>query len=631
MNGFPMLGPGPYPGASNFFRFSSLLAIVWLLLAGPGSSLAADLVPESLDDFLVVQEQLQGILDGALTATVGVQIGSTRGSGVIVSEEGYVLTAGHVVGRPGQDATFFFADGTQASGKTLGVYRVADAGLMKIEDEGPWPTVGKGRSADVAVGDWCVAVGHPFGYQSDRPPVVRFGRILRSTDTVLQTDCALVSGDSGGPLFDLAGRVIGVNSRIGDAATLNFHVPVDLFVTHWDRLAAGEIWEHVVRGRDHADVRGLFRPAVESVADAVLRIESDGEESALGTVVAADGWILTKASELTGEITCHLADGRELEARIVGVDEQYDLAMLKIEAADLPAVVFGEADPAVGELVVAAGPDADPLAVGVISVPRRPIPPPRGMLGVSLRNVDGAVVVESVMDDSAAQRAGIQANDRVTHVNGERVTDSEEMASLIGALRVGDRVRLAIERDAEAIDIETRLGRVESNAGDRRQRQNYSAGGVSDRRDSFPMVLQHDMVLRPADCGGPLLTLDGSVVGINIARGGRTETYSVPSDAILPLLDELKSGAAAPHEEPPEDTAEAAEETAPDGAETSAEVDTPEAAAPARGPLREADEPPMEDAPAVEPEAGEERPSSRRGRGRARPRRAASPLVAGSG
>jgi serine protease Do len=71
-------------------------------------------------------------------------------------------------------------------------------------------------------------------------------------------------------------------------------------------------------------------------------------------------------------------------------------------------------------------------------------------------------------------------------------------------------------------------------------------GALSDRRNGFPIILQHDAALRPSDCGGPLVDLDGKVVGINIARAGRTETYAAPTQAVLPLLYDLMSGKLAP-------------------------------------------------------------------------------------
>ena len=65
---------------------------------------------------------------------------------------------------------------------------------------------------------------------------------------------------------------------------------------------------------------------------------------------------------------------------------------------------------------------------------------------------------------------------------------------------------------------------------------------LSDRRGGFPSILQHDTVIKPIDCGGPVVDLDGKTVGINISRSGRTETYAIPSEAVLALIDDLKSG-----------------------------------------------------------------------------------------
>ncbi len=87
-----------------------------------------------------------------------------------------------------------------------------------------------------------LALGHPGGYESGRRPVLRMGRILDIEDDEIRTDCTLVGGDSGGPLFDMEGRVIGIHSRIGGPLTANIHVPIQTYQDTWDRLAAGESW-----------------------------------------------------------------------------------------------------------------------------------------------------------------------------------------------------------------------------------------------------------------------------------------------------------------------------------------------------------------------------------------------------
>jgi serine protease Do len=199
-------------------------------------------VPENIEDLKAIQKQVHTVLDKVIPATVGVRIGASSGSGVIISEDGYVLTAGHVSGAPGRDAIMIFPDGKQVKAKSLGSNKAVDSGLFKITEEGKWPFVEMGKSATLTRGQWCITIGHPGGFRPGRTPVVRLGRILEKTDATLRTDCTLVGGDSGGPLFDLEGKVIGIHSRIGGVITVNLHVPVDNFHDGWDRLVKGEVW-----------------------------------------------------------------------------------------------------------------------------------------------------------------------------------------------------------------------------------------------------------------------------------------------------------------------------------------------------------------------------------------------------
>ncbi len=199
-------------------------------------------LPASVDDLKTIQLAIQQAVTKALPATVGVMIRGTFGSGVVVTEDGYVLTAGHVAAVPGRDATVIFPDGKRVHAKTLGMNYGIDSGMLKITDEGKWPHAEMGRSADLKLGQWCVTLGHPGGLVKDRPPVVRAGRILYTRDDAIATDCTLVGGDSGGPLVDTNGRVIGIHSRISDDVIDNYHVPIDTFRDTWDRLAKGEAW-----------------------------------------------------------------------------------------------------------------------------------------------------------------------------------------------------------------------------------------------------------------------------------------------------------------------------------------------------------------------------------------------------
>ncbi len=208
---------------------------------------AAPVTPGSVEDLKLIQGRVEAVVKEAMPATVAILLDDGQGSGVIVSRDGYVLTAGHVSGKPGQAVTIVLSTGRELHGRALGANNNIDSGMVKITDKAPdrkngFPFVPLGTAKNLKAGEWVVAMGHPGGYRKDRPPVVRLGRVLWATHQWLGTDCPLINGDSGGPVFDLDGRLVGINSRIGATATTNIHVPIDTFEETWDRLAKGEEW-----------------------------------------------------------------------------------------------------------------------------------------------------------------------------------------------------------------------------------------------------------------------------------------------------------------------------------------------------------------------------------------------------
>ncbi len=207
--------------------------------------------PRDAGTLKLLQEQQKKVIDSIEKVTVNIQQGLAQGSGVIITPSGYILTAAHVAGRPGQKANVVFSDGRQFEAVTLGMNRNKDAGLMRItsKTDQPWPHASLGSvKGNVREGQWCVAAGFPGGFHPGREAYIRVGRILRVlTDSdddphTILTDCALIGGDSGGPLFGLDGKLVAIHSRIGSSITENMHVPVDVFSDGWDRMLAGEVW-----------------------------------------------------------------------------------------------------------------------------------------------------------------------------------------------------------------------------------------------------------------------------------------------------------------------------------------------------------------------------------------------------
>jgi serine protease Do len=321
-------------------------------------------------------------------------------------------------------------------------------------------------------------------------------------------------------------------------------------------------WE---AGRNKAFLRtnpkflDAFRDVVARPSRSTVRVRCDDEDVALGTIVGADGWILTKASVLEGKIVCHLKDGRDLEARIVGVHEGHDLALLRVNARGLTPVQWrASKEDAVGNWVASAGVDAQPVTVGVISVAARQVPAsraaktretaPGGYLGVILDEVaPEGVKIRDIQPGSAAAKAGLKVNDLVLAVAGKSVGSIEALQQALQKYKPGDVVAVHVKRSDKEWDIEAKLGKRQP---ERADIQNSMGSELSQRRLGFPHILQHDSVVKPRDCGGPLVDLDGKVIGINIARAGRTESYAIPAEIVQPLLPELMSGRLAPRREP---------------------------------------------------------------------------------
>jgi serine protease Do len=294
----------------------------------------------------------------------------------------------------------------------------------------------------------------------------------------------------------------------------------------------------------------LFAEAVTVAADATVRLQCDGKDVALGTVVSADGYILTKGSELRGDVSCRLHDGQVLTARRVGYQKATDLALLKIDATGLKPVVFAPpTDVTVGNWVAVAGLGSEPVAVGVVSGPARKLYGDQaaiengnkgylGIAGVADAEDQAGVLVREVTPKGGAANAGLKPKDVIVELAGKAVKNRDALMELLDAYRPGDTVTVRVKRGEDKLQFQVKLGgRAEF---DRSAMQNSMGGALSGRRTGFPAIVAHDTVIRPTDCGGPLVDLNGRVLGINIARAGRTETWALPGDVVRAALKELQ-------------------------------------------------------------------------------------------
>ncbi len=696
----------PQPtSARSGIRFLVLLLALGIFI--PRVVQAAD--PSSVSELKRIEAKSRAVAARVVGATVGIINQSLatsgrlgEGSGVVVSEDGIILTAGHVIAAPGTELTVIFPDGRRAAAKALGANFGRDSGLAKITEAGKWPHVEMGHSDEIKPGTWCLALGNPGGIQQGRTPPIRLGRVLNAGKDArfLVTDATVISGDSGGPLFDLEGRVIGIHSNIGANVTQNQHVPIDVYRQQWNDLVAGktfgtaadlhvggipsrdklrrfqqllfqkllagdpevrdlvkdghinltppeidrllEKWEKPTpqgkpapaptgsaanRPLDFLKFQRLFQerllvgdpevlrlikdgkmmvtpeqmhglmdewekkglaaqtprpPLIEGMNERLAAREADyGKSSpsllrdvaplaatfarstvvvlcdskpvALGTVVRKNGYILTKASELHGKLACKLG-ARELPATLVKSNSDYDLALLKVDAADLAPIVWPEGEPPVpGTLLITPAAEKGVVGLGVVSVAARPIPDApkillrnRAIVGVVLDQTAKVARVKEVSANLPAAKAGLKAGDVILSVDGQKTAVSNDVNQALSKYKPGDKATFEIARDGKSQKLQINLVSSDQMAqktnGETLTHLSEAGGTISKRRSNFANALTHDTVLQAADCGGPVVDLDGHVLGLNIARADRTASYAIPTATLRKLTDEMLSG-----------------------------------------------------------------------------------------
>jgi serine protease Do len=236
-------------------------------------------IPANTEDMFLIESALKKALPAARGATVCLELGQGSGSGVIISAEGLILTAAHVTGGVGKEITAILADGRKVKCESLGLSSESDCAMAKIIDKGPFPFVEVDREDVSKLGDWVFSLGHSGGYDKKRGAGVRLGRLVKIANSSVQSDCTLIGGDSGGPLFDMQGRLIGIHSRVGLNIELNMHVPIREFSRHWENMLKGEFIGEGPFAKKPVKGSGFLGVGTEDTADGQVRVNKIGRES----------------------------------------------------------------------------------------------------------------------------------------------------------------------------------------------------------------------------------------------------------------------------------------------------------------------------------------------------------------
>lgn len=269
------------------------------------------------------------------------------------------------------------------------------------------------------------------------------------------------------------------------------------------------------------------------------RIESVlGRSICTATIVGADGYLLTKASEVPEleKVRVRFADGRTAALREVHRDVKIDLVLAQaVGITGLPAVSFASSKSlTLGQWLCSTADTGREPRIGIVSARRRSIPGAGAALGIRMddkatKEVQGVRII-GIASESPAEAAGLREGDVLIRIAGEVVAQFKRVHELVNTRQPGEVIEVHYLRKDKEETCRVRLAsrtKVLQNW----EGEDFANGGISLRSDNFPDVLQHDIPLYPSDMGGPVATLDGQVVAINIARVDRVTTFALPVEA----------------------------------------------------------------------------------------------------
>ncbi len=362
---------------------------------------------------------------------------SGQGSGFIISTDGLILTNHHVVAGA-DEIKVHLTDNRTLTAKLLGSDDKTDIAVIKV-DATDLPAVKFGKSSDVKVGEWVAAIGAPFGLENTvtQGIVSAMSRNLPDDQFVpfIQTDAAVNPGNSGGPLFNLKGEVIGINSQIfstsGGFMGLSFAIPIDIALQIKDDLIKTG---HVSRGRIGVVIQGITPELAkalglkETEGALVAQVEKDSPAAKAGihegdVILSFDGTAIKDPRELSRLVASHKPG------------QSYDVKVLRDGKEMTLKVTIEEMKEATKAMEDAA--------------------PQKGRLGVVVRplnveetkEVGSGLVIVDVDEDSPAAEAGLQPNDIILTVGGKKITNYEEFRKIVNEAK--GTIAIQVERNGQ--------------------------------------------------------------------------------------------------------------------------------------------------------------------------------------
>jgi serine protease Do len=365
------------------------------------------------------------------------------GSGFIISEDGYVVTNAHVI----KDATEIvvqLTDRRQLEAELVGKDPTIDVALLKVDAE-ELPAVDVGDPGELSVGEWVVAIGSPFGFENSVTAgiVSAKGRSLPTDNytNFIQTDVAVNPGNSGGPLFNLDGEVVGINAQIysksGGFMGLSFAIPIDIAM------------EAVAQIKEHGEVRrGWLGVYIQDVSRELA--ESFGMDKPIGALVArvVEGSPAAKAGLETGDVVIAVNGDKirtagDLPPKIGRLQPGSEATLTVIREGEEKAVQVTVTARDEGKQAEAGGAPSEVLGMQV-----RPVPADaRKELGLPAER--GVQVTE--VTGGAARSAGVRRGDIILKLANQPVTGPAQLAEVVAELPSGRVVPMLVRRGQGAL------------------------------------------------------------------------------------------------------------------------------------------------------------------------------------
>jgi serine protease Do len=300
--------------------------------------------------------------------------------------------------------------------------------------------------------------------------------------------------------------------------------------------------------RTHYRTLRAFRESIGDTWKSTVQILVRNRQVALGAVVHPDGWIVSKSSEVPDQFDVKLADGTKAVGAVRIRRTDMDLALIKIERDGLlPIELKTNREVPIGGWLISTDIRPSALSIGVVGVANRNVRPEKPVLGVRLEltpdRTQGAMVA-SIVDGGGADRAGIEIGDIIQTVDGKSYSKRDDVLDKLRSLQAGQFVELGILRDERPIKITAQMMDLANSLFDSTEME--VNGHISARATGFQNVIQHDTVLQPHQCGGPIVDVEGNVVGLNIARNGRVASLAFHSRSLEPTIRDMLSSAGGP-------------------------------------------------------------------------------------